>query len=267
MDPYQNRLVTVDIPHCQCQMCLLIDGILISDKPEFPKGGGHNCFRSSPDKFFLFHAILNEISNGHNFHAVFFGKFQELRYAGHCPIFIHNLADNPCGINVCQLGYIDDSLRMACPAQYAPVLSLEGKNMPRTGKVLRPGIAVDQFFDRLSPFKGRNSRTRPFGIHRDSKGCFPAIRIVRYHQGKIELLDAFRGEGNTDKPPAITSHKIYCLRGCLFGGQHQISFIFSVFVIDDDKHLSFLKIFNGFIDRIKCPLHFLSSPSTNRINL
>src|SRR5207249_5963986 len=54
-----------------------------------------------------------------------------------------------------------------------------------------------------------------------------------------------------------SGHEVNSLRRDLFGGNHEVTFIFAILIIDDDDHASFLDFRDGFFNR--CELHTAST--------
>jgi hypothetical protein len=58
----------------------------------------------------------------------------------------------------------------------------------------------------------------------------------------VQFIATLFGQRQADQPARVTRHKIDHLRGGLFGGAHEIPFIFAVFVVHDDDHPTFANV-------------------------
>src|SRR5206468_11497746 len=73
----------------------------------------------------------------------------------------------------------------------------------------------------------------------------------------LQLLEPLTRHGETDQTPPMSGHEINRLRCDLFGGNHEVAFIFTILIIDDDDQTSFLDFRDGFFNR--CELHTAST--------
>ncbi len=75
--------------------------------------------------------------------------------------------------------------------------------------------------------------------------------ICADHQFEIKLLTTLFRNRSTDKPPAISSHKIDdfgCYQLC---GTNEIPFVFTILIVHHDHYLALAYIFNGLRDGVQ----------------
>ena len=59
------------------------------------------------------------------------------------------------------------------------------------------------------------------------------------------MLKSLLGQGETDQTTPVLGHEVDRFRRDLFGGQHEVAFVFTVFVVDDDDHAPVADFVNG----------------------
>ena len=67
---------------------------------------------------------------------------------------------------------------------------------------------------------------------------------------QLQFFAPFFRNRCTEYAPTVRQHKIDLFRSDLFCGDNEISFVFAIFVIDDDQKFSLTKIFNCFFNRV-----------------
>ena len=76
----------------------------------------------------------------------------------------------------------------------------------------------------------------------------------RRRGGQIEFGGALCGNGGADEAAGVGGHEGDRLRRGVGGGDHQVAFIFPVFVVGDDHHFSLPDIGDQIFNRIECEL-------------
>ena len=131
-------------------------------------------------------------------------------------------------------------------------MASKGKDMPRPGEICG--------------FAGGIHRHTNGGraIGRGNSGCDIPSRVNRHGEGRakrscilgglrmeLKLIGPFCCESEAYEPPAMFGHKVDCLRGNLFCGNDQVTFILPVFIIDQDDEFSFTNVSKGLFDGIE----------------
>ena len=78
--------------------------------------------------------------------------------------------------------------------------------------------------------------------------------VVRYLHLEFKLPSSIFGDGSTEDSSAVAHHEVDLLRSHLFGSDDEVTFILSVFVVDDDEELPLTEVFEGFLDRVQLNL-------------
>ena len=92
-------------------------------------------------------------------------------------------------------------------------------------------------------------------IDRHRKGGAQRGRIRFAHLRQLEPFGQLRQNGHAKLPTPFANHEVDDFRRDLFGGADEIAFVFPVFGIDDNDHLSAADGGNGVVDRGKLSAH------------
>ena len=72
----------------------------------------------------------------------------------------------------------------------------------------------------------------PASINAHREGGFIGIGVAVHHQGKVQLIEPCPLHGEADQPACLGGHEIDRLRGRKLSRADEITFIFTLFVID-----------------------------------
>src|SRR5690606_12323073 len=97
-----------------------------------------------------------------------------------------------------------------------------------------------------------------FQVYRHRKLGVVKHRIFSNHKVKVQVLTASLGKCSTNKSSSVGSREIDHLRGCFFSCSNEVTFIFPVFIIDHDHHLSVSDVVNGFFNTVQFQGRFLN---------
>src|SRR6056297_3106520 len=124
--------------------------------------------------------------------------------------------------------------------------------MPRSAKVVRICIGINQLFDRICTVGCRNTcGGQFFVINRNGKSSFIRIGTLGNHIVELKITGAVFGYRYTNETPAVFYHDVYRFRRHLIGSHQKVALIFTVFVIHNDNHFTVTNILNGFLNRMK----------------
>src|SRR5690606_4130158 len=124
----------------------------------------------------------------------------------------------PCKVN--------RSFCVAGSAKYSACFCFKREYMPWPAKVFRFGIFIYQCLNGLSPVRSRNTGSTSMSqqIYRNSKWRMVGSSIFANHQVKAQLFATIFHQGCTDKPTAVSSHKVYYFGRNAFRSTNEISF-------------------------------------------
>src|SRR5262245_2248842 len=127
--------------------------------------------------------------------------------------------------------------------------------MTRSREIRRPRSWINSHLNRHRTVGGRN----PGGhaaprFDRDAKSGASRCRVVgfRYLQRYLQLIQPLLGERKTDQTTAVPSHEVYDLRRDFFSRTRQITFVFAVFIVDDDDYAPGSEFFDRLLNSCKC---------------
>ena len=208
------------------------------------------------DEPLVFAAVGDEILDGCDFEPVLFLESHQLGHAGHRSIVVHDFADDPGGLQPCELGEIDGGFGVARALENASFFGLEREDVPRLDESLRGGLRIDQNADRRGAVCGADAGGDPrCGIDGDGEGGFLALAVFQHHALEAELLGAVVGDRRADEAARVHHHEIDGFRGDFLGGQNEIALVFAARIVGDNDHLALANVRDDFFNCIKRRLH------------
>ena len=140
---------------------------------------------------------------------------------------------------------------MACAHQDAAVARLQREHMARRGDI---GLAlgrIDGDRDGASAVRGRNARSHPFTrFNRHGERGGMARHVLLRLMRQFQFFDTLAGQRQADQSAPVHGHEVDGFRRRHLSGDHQIAFIFAVFVVDQHEHAAVAGFFdNGFDGR------------------
>ncbi|OPZ58937.1 MAG: hypothetical protein BWY88_00888 [Synergistetes bacterium ADurb.Bin520] len=197
-------------------------------------------------------AVLDQLGDGEEAEGVGGGKTPKVVQASHGSVFVHDLADDPCGRQPRHAGQIHRRLRVPRPAQHPSGASPQRENVSRHPKTLRLGVGRGQQSHRVRPFRRRDPRggTIP-SIHRHRERSAVGVGIPGRHGGEPQGVRSLRRQGSTDEPPSKGGHEIHHLRSGLLRRRQKVSLVFPVLVVHHNDHAPRSQLFQGLFHRAK----------------
>ena len=105
------------------------------DDVEVSVGSGHVCFYASFYEGFLLEAVGDEVAYADDFEIVLASHLLELWHTSHCAVFVEDFDECCCRLQSREACQVNCCFCVACPTQYAFVLSVEGIDVPRAPEV------------------------------------------------------------------------------------------------------------------------------------
>ncbi|MNS36357.1 hypothetical protein D3C72_685470 [compost metagenome] len=117
--------------------------------------------------------------------------------------------------------------------------------MSWSAQILRFGIRVDQGLYRFGTVMGRNTGSTSLTnqVYRYGKRSLVQYGIIFYHQVQVQRICTLFCNRCTNKATAVFGHKIDDFRGNISRSGYKITFILSVFVVNNNYKLTFSYIF------------------------
>ncbi len=144
--------------------------------------------------------VLDEIGDGDHLHAVVLAVADEVGYAGHRPVLVHDLADDARGIQAGEPGEVDGRLRLAGPLQHAAGLRAEREDVARLDEVVRHRAGVDRDLDRACAIVGGDARRDSLArLDRDRERGPEGRLVVVGHRPQLQLVAALGRETEADQ--------------------------------------------------------------------
>src|SRR5262249_13132014 len=144
---------------------------------------------------------------------------------------------------------IERRFGMTGALQDASLASDEGEDVAWAEEVrgLRGGLAKD--LDRPGPIVGGDpGRGAGSGVHADRERGPHALVVRGDHRREIELMRSSRGDRSADDTRRMTKEESDLVWGRVVRAHHEIAFIFSILVVDDDYDLAPRKGSRGVLD-------------------
>src|SRR5262245_57810810 len=78
------------------------------------------------------------------------------------------------------------------------------------------------------------------------------VRGLGHHERYVELVQTLSGHRQADQAPAVRRHEIDGVWRDLFRGDHQVTFVLPILVIDNNDEPAILDINEGFFNICEC---------------
>lgn len=184
-------------------------------------------------------AVSDEISDGDDLEAVLEGEFAELRQAGHGAVGVHDFADDAAGTESGEAGEVDGGFGLTGADEDAAFAGAEGEHVPGTREVIGGGIGLHRGEDGVGAVcRGDAGGDADAGIDGDGEVGAEVGGVARGDQGQVEPIADRRIEGEADEAAAVGGHEVDGFGGGEFSGEGEVTFVFAVFVVNDDEHLA-----------------------------
>ena len=182
---------------------------------------------------------MDQVLDGDQQHFVAIGKFPQLGITRHRAVFIHDFTDHPAGLQTCEPGQIHGSFGVTSPFQDTALMCDQRKDVTRTTQIMGFGIFSDGGGDCVGSFMRRNSGGDSL-CRFDADGEIGSTLgfIITHHWRQHQLVGAVCGDGHTDQSTRMNRHEIHHFRSDFLCCTDQVTFVFTVLIIDADHHLT-----------------------------
>ena len=200
--------------------------------------------------------MLDQISDGANFEAVFSGKQQQVGQPGHGAVVVHDLADHGGGRAASHAGEVATGFGVTGAHQHAAVDCLQREDVTGLHQVIDFGVFGNGGFDGAGTVSRRDAGGHAFsGFNGDGEGGSFFVTIAQSHGWQLQPLAAFFGEGQADQAATKACHEVDGLGGDVVGRQHQVAFVFAVFFVNQNNDFAGSHLGNDVFDRRNCNCH------------
>ena len=259
MHAHQHGLWRSDVAFDKGQVRALLNLALIGIDSEVAKGGrqmglGHAFHRHLS----ALKAVADDVVDRGYLDVKLFGKFFQVRHAGHGAVFLHDLADDGCGLQAGKLGKIHGSFCLAGALKHAAGTGCQREDMAGGHQVLGPCVVGHGSQDGGCPVSSADTGSHTVArLDGDGKvGVVHGVVALR-HGSELQLFAQLGRHGQADQSAAVMGHEVDGLRRDELGGHGQIAFIFPILVIHEDDHFPSLDIGNGFLN---CAQRHMATP-------
>lgn len=198
---------------------------------------------------FLGPAVFDKLGHGAGFQAMFFLEAAQVAGAGHGAVFLHDFTADAGRLEGRHAHEVDGGFRMAGAAQHPAGNGSEREGMAWLHKVIDGGLGVRQRADGQGAFRGADARGDVMGrIHRDGEGGGHVFPVDGGHERELEGVRPFRGKRGADEAPGVGDHEVDGFRRSEFGGNDEVSLVFTTGVVRNDDHPSLPYFFHGFVN-------------------
>ena len=147
MDADEHVLGSVDIALDERDVVLARQGLAEGDRGELSVGGRQPDGRRPLDQLLVPAAVLDQVGDRDQFQPVSLAVRDQVVDAGHCPVLVHDLADDASRDHAGEPGEIDGCLRLATTLKDAPIARAEREDVPRADEVVGALAGVDRDLD------------------------------------------------------------------------------------------------------------------------
>src|SRR5450830_1923524 len=237
MYSHQRFLLWRDIAMHERQVSTAARLVTVGNRLKNTMHGMHFALGDTFNDALVLVAIVNQIGNGTDLEIMFGGKFNQVRQSRHSAVILENFTDHRCRSQTSHLRQITASLGMSGTHQYATFLRAQREDMAGLHNIDSTGVGRSRHLYRTCAVCGRNTCRHTFGgFNRDSEIGTELSAVASRHHRQVESVAMFFSQRQTYQPARMLDHEIDGFRGHKISGQHQITFIFPIFFIDQDHH-------------------------------
>ena len=161
-------------------------------------------------------------------------------------VVVDDFADDACGNEAGHAGKIDGRFGLSGANEHAAAAGAEGEDVSGTGEVVGRGIRVDGDLDGVGAVVGGDAGGDALaGLDGFSKRGAEAGGVLLGHGTEAEVVGALLGESEADEAASVAGHEVDGLGGDELGGEGEVTFVFAVFIVDDDDHASGTNLLEG----------------------
>jgi hypothetical protein len=161
----------------------------------------------------------------------------QLRPPRHAAVIVHDLAQDPGGLEPGELTQVDRRLGVSGAHQDPAAARAQGEDVPRTREVCRLRVSVGEGADgggaigRGDPGGGAGTQ-----VDRDREGGAVRFTVHRDHLWQVQTRQVLLGHRHADNAARVADHERHRLRRRVLGGHDEVALVLPVLVIHDDDH-------------------------------
>ena len=231
----------------------------IGNQPHFAVRRGDDALGRTRDQALRLAAVVDEVGDGADFQLMLRGKFDEIGQARHATVVLEDFANHGGRLQAGQAGEVATGFGMAGAYQHTAVFRRQREDMTRTDDVGGAGVAGDGGLYGACAIRGGNAGGHPLrGFDRHREVGVHAGAVLLHHGGQVELAAACVGQGQANKAAAMLGHEIDVGGSGELCAQHQIAFVFAVFLVNQDHHAALADFIDDFGDGADGSAHGLA---------
>ena len=182
-------------------------------------------------------AVLDQIGNGADLQAVFGSKQLEVGQPGHGAVVLHDFADHGAGVAAGHGRQVATRFGVAGAHENAAFNRLKRENVTGLHQVGGHRVGRYRHLHRACAVSSGNAGGYALGrLDGDGERGAHLGAVARHHGRQLQAFAAFFGQREADQPTTETRHEIDRLGRHVFGGEHQVAFVFAVFFVNQDHH-------------------------------
>src|SRR5262245_39701332 len=154
---YQHIFAIFNLPANESDVRLLVERTFEHDHSKVAMRRWQGRFTDFLNEAFSAEAVTDQIGNRNHLELLMFSKLDQIRYARHRAVFLHDFANDT---GRCESGdgrEIDRCLRLACANQHSAVARSQWKNVARASQIFSFSLWIDCSKDCLRAIERRNS--------------------------------------------------------------------------------------------------------------
>ena len=169
------------------------------------------------DQFLPRAPVFDQVGDGADFQAMFFGELQQLRQARHRAVVVHDFAEDADGPAAGERGQVHRRLGVAGALEHAARTRAQRKHVARLHQVVRHRLRFGQDFDGARPVRRADAGgDAARGVHAHVKIGAKALAVLLHHAVNAQLVEPFGGRRHANESAPESGHEIDG------GGRHEL---------------------------------------------
>ena len=278
VDPDEHVAGAFDVALDERDVVLAIDQRAVAERDELTERRRQLRGDDALDQLLVPAPVGDQVRDRDHLQTVLPAVHREVLAAGHRAVLVLDLADHAGRVEPGEARQVDRRLGVSGALQDAARLRLQRAHVTGLDDVLRALRRVDRNLHRVRLVVHADPGRDPLArFDRDREGSLVRALVPGRHQLQVELVAALGGQRQADPAAGLAGHEVDRIRRHELGGDHQITLVLAVLVVDDDDHLAGGDVLDRPLDRRKLRLDrahrftnlstYFASTSTSRLTV
>ena len=233
---------------------LLADQFAVGEQAELSPPGRQVNALDALDQALSLHAIADQVGDRSDADVMLGAELLELRATHHASVVGDHFATDGGGFQTRERAEIDHRLGVPGADEDAALAGTQRQHVTGAREVVGRGGVIDEHPHGGAAVEGADAGRRAFD-RIDSLGHRRAVtgRVLAGHHRQAELVEPLPGGGDERHAPAELQHEVDVLGGAMLGGDDEVAFVLTAFIIHEHDGPAGAKVVQNVGNRAEHP--------------